>query len=232
MENNGEGQMSRMRYPAIFALLLSLVAGSVPGSEYPPFPVPDEQEMARLRAGEALLENDTGDESGAAAEVMIFVRAPVERIWAIIISCEYAHAFVAGLQFCEVLEERGDYALTRQVVDKGWASPRLDFTFETRRVPYRHMEFRLTRGDLKTMRGSWDFEALPDGVLMRHELVLQPVLPAPRWLVRRSLNQDLPNMMRCIRGLADGSGSDEAVRADRMDCPGDVKPNPAAKSVH
>ncbi len=49
---------------------------------------------------------------------------------------------MAGLKVCQVLEERGDYALTRQVVDEGWATPRLDFTFEIMRQEYRHMELR------------------------------------------------------------------------------------------
>lgn len=178
--------------------------------------------MKRLRAGEVVLENDISDQNGAAASILVFIQAPVERIWANIISCQKARTWVAGLQFCEVLEERGDYALTRQVVDKGWTTPRMDFTFETERQPYQHMEFRLTQGNLKTLRGSWDFTAFADGVLVRYVLVLQPLLPAPRWLVRRNLHQDLPDMMRCIRGLSAGGGSEQAMRTDLMQCPGEV----------
>jgi hypothetical protein len=75
------------------------------------------------------------------------------------------------------------------------------------------------------LRGSWDFAAFPDGVLVRHVLVLQPLLPAPRWLVRRNLNKDLPDMLRCIRGLANGSGTPAALDADRQSCPGEVEPH-------
>jgi len=204
-------------------LLFCMAVGTVPGSEDHSFFLPDAKTMTRLRAGELLLENDRSEENGASASVLAFIHAPVERIWAIIISCGYAHAFVAGLQLCEVLQEHGDYAVTRQVVDKGWTVPTLDFTFETRREAYRHMDFRLMRGNLKTMHGTWDFRSFPDGVLVRHALVIKPALPAPRWLVRRNLRKDLPNMLRCIRGLSDGGGSAQATRADRLRCPGKVQ---------
>jgi len=188
--------------------------------------MPDESTMERLRGGDWVLESGVSDEHGAAASILIFMRTPVERIWATIISCADAEVFVDGLEFCEVLEERGDYAITHQVVDKGWMTPRMDYRFETRREPYRHMQFKLLEGNLKTMQGSWDFESLPDGVLVRHVLVLAPLVPAPRWLVRRNLKKDLPNLMQCIRGLSGGSGQEKALAADMDKCPGLPKPNP------
>lgn len=177
-----------------------------------------------LLAGEVVLESrDAGDEA-TGARASILVDAPVERVWSVIVSCAMAHAFVAGLRQCEVLEERGDYALTHQVVDKGWTTPRLDYTFETRRIAYRRMDFDLVRGNLKRLHGSWTFERFREGLLLHHELVLDPTVPAPRWLVRRNLRQDLPDMLRCIRALADGSATPERARADRAACPGDPVP--------
>lgn len=182
--------------------------------------MPDAGTLERLRGGEWVLESGVSDEQGAAASILIFMRTPVERIWATIVSCAAAEIFVDGLEFCEVLEERGDYAVTHQVVDKGWMTPRMDYRFETRREPYRNMQFKLLEGNLKIMQGRWDFETLPDGVLVRHVLVLAPLVPAPRWLVRRNLNKDLPDLMQCIRGLSGGSGSGDALAADLDKCPG------------
>jgi hypothetical protein len=211
--------MTNRLYMSCSCLLLLLASTWVEGA-WEESLAPEIQ--ARLRAGEVVLEDGETDVNGATASILIFIRAPVERIWATIVSCHDAQIFVAGLQFCEVLDERGDYALTRQVVDKGWATPRLDYTFATERQPYRHMEFRLTAGNLKTMQGSWDFENFADGMLVRHTLVLRPVLPAPRWLVRRNMQQDLPDMMRCIRGLSAGGIGEEGTRGDLLRCPGKV----------
>jgi hypothetical protein len=55
-----------------------------------------------------------------------------------------------------------------------------------------------------------------------HEITVQPNFPAPRWLIQRSLNKDLPDMLACIRGLANASGTQAAEAADLQGCPGDV----------
>jgi hypothetical protein len=204
----------RLRSAGLLALALCWPLNAAAGEDLAA------ETLARLRAGEVVLEDDRADENGAVASILVFMRAPVERIWSVIVSCRDAQAFVAGLQFCEVLEERGDYALTRQVVDRGWVSPRLDYTFATVRQPYRHMEFKLTAGNLRTMQGSWDFAAYADGVLVRHQLVLRPAMPVPRWLVRRSMVHDLPDMLRCIRGLSGGGVNDEGTSGDLLSCPG------------
>jgi len=207
---------------AVFCFLSCLATGSGLSAEDNRFVPVDADSLARLHAGEVVLQGETSDKSGAAASVLIFIQAPVERVWATIISCQKAQIWLVGLQFCQVLEERGDYALTRQVVDEGWATPRLDFTFEVRRRPYRHMEFQLTQGNLRNMHGSWEFEALAGGILVRHSIALQPLGPAPRWLVRLHMKNDLPKMMRCLRGLSAGSGSEQAMHKDLLQCPGEV----------
>jgi Polyketide cyclase / dehydrase and lipid transport len=205
------------------ALMLSCCSAAAVEPDTKQFALPDEPGMARLRAGEWILDRDLEDASGAAVSIMLFFHAPAERIWGIIISCDYARSWVEGLEKCEVLEDRGDYAVTRQVVDKGWATPRIDYTFETFRIPFQSMRFRLTSGNLKTLQGSWEFTELPDGVVLRHTLTLQPNFPVPRWLVRRTLTRDMPDMMLCLRGLSEGSGSEQASAEERRICPGAVK---------
>ena len=212
-------------YGRVTGLALCLAIGlSLPGSgasETSGITMPDAAGMDTLRAGGWILENVTSSEKGAAAGILILMHAPVEQVWGVIVSCRYAEAFVAGLEYCEVLEDTGDYALTHQVADKGWAAPQMDYTFETRRQPWQSMAFHLVSGNLKVLQGTWEFQPLPEGLLVRHYLELRPSVPVPRWLVRRNLNKDLPDMMQCIRGLADGSGSPERHAADLEKCPGD-----------
>lgn len=233
--------MNLRLYMLLLGLLLGVAESAGLCAAEREFLLPDEGIMARLAAGEPVLEKDTMDEGGAAASILILIKAPVEQIWAIITSCPDVRVFLAGLQSCEVLEDNGSYAVTHQVVDKGWTTPQLDYTFETRREPYRFMEFNLLSGNLKTLRGTWEFETLPNrieeggieagGVLVRHLLVLRPILPAPRWLVSRNLKKDLPEMMQCIRGLAQGSGSAPAQAADLAKCPGKLEGEPVETST-
>jgi hypothetical protein len=199
--------------------LQPLVAESI--REITQFTQPDQATLSRLQSGEIVIENNLSEASDATASVLMFVHGPVENLWSVITSCSQAEVFVDGLELCEVLEDRGSYALTRQVVDKGWASPRIDYTFETFRTAHTRMQFQLTEGNLKTMQGSWEFKTQDDGVLVRHRLVMRPLIPAPRWLVNRVMKKGLPDMLACVRGLAHGSGSSEAKRKDIKRCPND-----------
>lgn len=61
-----------------------------------------------------------------------------------------------------------------------------------------------------------------DGSIVIHEVRIQPGFLAPRWLIRRSLHRDLPDMLACIRGLAKASADQQSVLADLQRCPGDV----------
>lgn len=194
---------------------------------------PEEAEiMERLRAGEILLEDARTDESGGSARVRLLIRAPAEALWGVFMSCEHAFFFVDGLERCEVLHESADYVQTRQVVDKGWLVPELDYVFETRRTPYTRMDFKLLEGNLRTMEGFWRLKPVPEGVIVTHEIRIRPLMPAPRWLVRRTIKKDMPGLMACIRGLTERSvavpGDAGAGRDDLERCAQD----PTSRAVH
>jgi hypothetical protein len=202
--------------PIIYSLIAwSMV--SIQASE-----LPDSESLSRLIEGEILLQNTRTDEKGGAARVDIVVHAPVETIWGVLISCKNNFIFIDGLQTCEVLEETGLHALTHQVVNKGWPIPTQDFVFETERKPYTHMAFWLKEGNLKAMEGSWEFTPMLEGVLVTYEIRVVPGTPAPRWMVRRSMQKGMPDMLACIRALAGGSGSEELRIKDMDRCPGDA----------
>ena len=181
---------------------------------------PDEAGMAELQAGGWTVESDPKDERGITASAVILIPATVERLWSVITSCHYAFAFVDGLEFCEVMEDRGDYALTHQILDKGWTTPELDLVFETVRVPYQSMVSTMIEGNLKAMSGLWDFRQVEGGVMMRYTLILKPLLPAPHWLVRKHMKKDLPRMLRCIRALTLEAEDTKEQQQDMAECPG------------
>ena len=182
--------------------------------------LPDPVTLERLKAGEVILETTRTDESGAAARIVVFIQAPVEAIWDVIYSCENAFIFLEGLKLCEVLEQTSDYTVTRQVVKKGFLIPTQDYSFRTVQEPFKHAEFRLVEGNLKVMKGSWDFIAMPDGVVVLHEIQIQPAIPAPRFIVRQLMRKGMPEMIACMRGLAGGSVNADMKTRDLAKCPG------------
>lgn len=174
--------------------------------------------MERLRAGEVVVTESAADESGGTVRAQVLVEAPARMVWDVISSCAQAMRYIRGMEDCEVLVDEPGRALTHHVVDPGWLVPDMDYRFETRRDPYRRMDFELTDGNLRRMEGYWSIEPAETGVLVEHEMRIRPKTPAPRWLVLRKLRQDLPGMMSCIKGLAEGSAGKPGVRDDLAAC--------------
>jgi ribosome-associated toxin RatA of RatAB toxin-antitoxin module len=189
-------------------------------SALPPAHAADSAIAARLAAGEVVARESSGDSSGGAARMQILVQAPPRAVWNVIVSCELAFRFVAGLRRCEVRDDTGDRALVRQVVDLGWLLPTFDFVFESLRRPWERIDFRLVEGNLAAMEGSWSFAETPGGTLVDYEMRLRPQAPAPAFLVRRNINRTMPDLLACVRGLAGGSGSPERLRQDLDRCAG------------
>lgn len=183
---------------------------------------PSDDQLQRLVAGEILLKAVQTDEAGGAGEARILTFGDAQSFWDVIISCDLAFVFVDGLRECEVLEDSGDRALVRQVVKKHWLIPRQEFVFESLRTPYEAIEFRLVEGDLDVLHGHWRFTRLQEGLIVDYQARIKPAIPAPRFLVRRTILKDTPDLLACIRGLSGGSGSKAASRADLARCPGDA----------
>jgi ribosome-associated toxin RatA of RatAB toxin-antitoxin module len=206
-------------------LCLVFISGQKPGAatlaDDQAVPESDHRaDLERLLSGEVLLETVRMDESGGAARVRALAHTSTEAIWAVIVSCEDAYRYVRGLKSCDILRDDGDQAQIHQAVKQSWVMPRLDFTFAAERSPYTSIDFHMLEGDLRQMQGSWRFEPLAehDAVLVTHEIRVVPKFPAPRWLVRRSIGRDVPEMLACIRGLAGGSGSEDQQVQDLARC--------------
>ena len=206
------------RPPLIF--LFNAVFAGVCCAAAPPAPDEDSALLARLLAGEVVARESSGDSSGGSARMQILVQAPPRAVWNVIVSCELAFRFVAGLRQCEVRDDTGERALVRQVVDQGWLMPSFDFVFESLRQPWSRIDFRLVEGNLAAMDGSWRFIETPDGTLVDYEMRLRPQAPVPAFLVRRNISRTMPDLLACVRGLAGGSGTEEGRRRDLARCAG------------
>ena len=183
-----------------------------------------DNDVARLKRGEVLLQTIQDEKPGTAARVTALFHTNAQAIWDIIGYCKYEYIYMRGLKYCEMLDGNQFHMTMRHRLRSSWYTPTLDFTFEANREPGGDGEAHLVDGDLKILEGSWKFSPLADGnsVIVAHEIRIQPKLPAPAWLVRRNLQRDLPDMMACIRGLARASGGEGHIERDLKQCPGEV----------
>jgi hypothetical protein len=208
--------MMAMR-PGLSTFVSGLLAGLAPA-------LAGGAEPARISAAETAevqLEFTQTEESGGAARVSLLMFAPPESIWAVLLSCERSFEYVDGMRGCDVIEGGVEHQSVRQSVKKHWLLPRLDYVLEFERKPFTQIEFRRIEGDLRLLEGAWRFEPVPeqDATQVTHEIRVQPSFPVPRWLVRRSLASDLPDMLQCLRALSGGSGSGRQHAEDRARCP-------------
>jgi len=204
------------------ALLTIFIIGMVFADDVIDASVPDEETLKLLMAGEVVVENARTDESGGAVRVQALVHAPWQDVWEFIADCDSVFRYVDGIRDCELLDTRyegqADISRIRQAVKKSWMTPLMEYIIEVRREAPSRVDFHLIEGDLKTMEGGWRFTETGEGLLVTHEIRVQPSFPVPRWLVRRSMRKDIPDMLACLRGLVDGSG-DRDKNEDIKRCP-------------
>ena len=174
----------------------------------------------QLEAGEVVALEMTEAADGGAARMQLLVHAPARAVWDVIVSCDLAYRFIAGLRGCEIIEDGGGRVLVRQVIDRGWLMPTLDFVFESRRRPWSHIDVELVSGNLERLQGSWRFNETAGGTLVEHQLAVRPSAPVPGFLVRHNLRRTMPDLLACVRGLAGGSGEPDRERDDLQRCRG------------
>jgi len=207
----------------VLPLLVLIVAASIRPSMAASSDRADD-DLLRLKRGEVLLQVLRDEKPGAAARVTALFHSSANVIWDVIGYCKYELIYMRGLKLCEMLEGDQFHMTMHHRLRNSWYTPTLDFIFEARREPGGSGQAQLVSGDLKVLEGSWSLSPVTgdNSVVVVHEVRIQPEIPAPKWLVRRSLRRDLPGMMACIRGLARASGDDGRIDRDLKQCPGDI----------
>lgn len=180
----------------------------------------------RLSDGEIVLLDYATNQAGGSSRVQALVQAPARSVWEVITSCEQTFIFVDGLKRCEVLEDSGERAVVHQVVKRNWLVPTQDFVFESLREPYQGIRFNLIEGNLKAMEGRWRFIETPEGLLVDYAIRIRPGLPVPGFIVRWVMRKGMPDIIACIRGLANGSGSLDQRKNDLDRCRGEAHADP------
>src|SRR5215467_8822423 len=203
-----------MRAVTITALLVSVGllglagagSGSVTASTPPPLPLPADSER-RLSAGEILIldvlpPGASADAQGGTAVAV--VRAPVEKVWSILIDYKGHPRYYPRLASAEVLESSDGRALVRYTAAIGF----LSFTFhmdKTQDPVRRRIEWQLAPGRsnslFKENSGYWQVDPRDEVSLVTYALAVRTVLPG--FLTRSSERESLVETIKGLRRLAE-----------------------------
>jgi uncharacterized membrane protein len=192
-------------------LLVLATAGSGTGGAAPqvPLALSGDQER-RLAAGEIVLLDALppgASEQAQGGTAVALVRAPVEKVWSILVDYPGHPRFYPRLVSAEVLTMSKGHALVRYVAAIGFMS----FTFHMdkyRDPASRRIEWRLAPAHANSLfrenSGYWQVNARDGASLVTYGLAVRTVLPA--FLTRAAERDSLVETITGLRRLAEGPG--------------------------
>ncbi|MGH8238392.1 MAG: SRPBCC family protein [Steroidobacteraceae bacterium] len=165
----------------------------------------DPVDAARLHDGQIIVQSVVGRErqNRGWVNAAVWIDAEPEAVWSVMTDCPSAPLFVPGMKRCTVLEQAADrsWEVIEHEVKPSAFLPRMHYVF---RASYRRPEridFRQVRGDFERNEGTWELTRPGGygGTIVKYSVVIEPRFYAPRWLVRVSLEKNLPELMRALR---------------------------------
>jgi ribosome-associated toxin RatA of RatAB toxin-antitoxin module len=152
-------------------------------------------ELAKVKAGETLVQDVHVDEGGAVRAVF-YVAAPLAVAREVLWDQERFVEFMPDVKAVKVLERHGN----RQLVSITGGKGPISVTYVADRVlePQR-ISWRSVRGDVKRNDGSWSLEPAAGGTVITYEVHVVPNAPVPGYVVAYLQKQALHGMIQAIR---------------------------------
>lgn len=161
-----------------------------------------EDQLATVRSGETIVGSESleGFHQGN-VWAAVWIPAPVESIWEVMLDCAGAPDFVPGLKSCQIIEEGTKTDIRRHRIDLGFLLPDVDYVFQASYRPYREIHFKRISGGLKEMEGLWELQDDPDtdGTLVLYSVFIDPGFLVPQWMVRGMTRKNLPGLLEALR---------------------------------
>lgn len=164
----------------------------------------DGTDSERLRRGEVIVRAmpETGGNRGW-INAAVWIDAEATVVWSVMTDCSSAPAFVPGLKRCAVLERAADggWEVIEHEVKYSVLLPRMRYVFRAAYRPSERIDFKHLRGDFERNEGSWELSPLAHGggTLVKYSVFVDPRFHVPRWLIRRSLEDSLRELMAALR---------------------------------
>jgi coenzyme Q-binding protein COQ10 len=166
-------------------------------------------ELTRLAKGEVIVRvvgHQSDNSHGRSVQAAILINSPVQQIWNVIIDCERAPEYIPNLKSCKFLQRGENTAIIEQEVKVSWLLPKITYIYQSIYQKFRRIDFKRISGDLKDLEGSWSLEQADSGqqTIVVYSVFLDPGFFVPKWLVRQTLQKDLPDVLLALRRRVTG----------------------------
>jgi uncharacterized membrane protein len=184
-----------MRPIALALMLSALSAAPALALSAAPALALNAPELARVKAGETVVEDVPVDEGGS-LRASFFVAAPLARAREVLWDQEKFVEFVPDVKAVKVLERHGN----RQVISISGGKGPITVTYVADRLlePQR-ISWKSIRGDVKRNDGFYALEAVPGGTVLTYQVHLVPYAPVPGYVVGYLQKQALPGLIKALR---------------------------------
>jgi ribosome-associated toxin RatA of RatAB toxin-antitoxin module len=160
----------------------------------------------QLSKGEILF-NFAGDGNyRGRARAAVVIEAPLGRVLEILMDCESAPEFVPKIRSCVLIEtlELQKTKIFRQQVKFSWFLPAIEHEFSLVNEHPGRIRVRKVSGPFEILDGDWWLLPTNDGgTTLIYELTFDPGLLLPRFVVGRTLRNDIPDTLRAIRSRSE-----------------------------
>ena len=189
-------------HPCLLVLLLSCgLCLAEEGELY----MPDDKQRAQILAGQVLSVPIRTSKYGATVWGAIRINAPAQAIFDSIVYCNGETSAHRTMRRCTVMETGDTYEIVEHRIKYHWYIPMQSYIYRGDYTGNTSVRFRVLEGDLKKLDGGWDLFPVEEGngYLVRYYATIQPRIPAPRWLVRRSLKKEIPEMLQVMKNISE-----------------------------
>ena len=141
----------------------------------------------------------------------VFVAAPARRVWSVLTNYEAMAGVMPDIKEAKVLSRSGSNVELQQTYQAPYTfGQRIKATLAMRESPPNQLSYQLIQGNqIKVLKGSWTLTPVQGGVLLRHQIQIDPVIPAFLRPVYDELSEAnlLQSMLILKRLIEDNAGT-------------------------
>lgn len=178
--------------------------------------------IVRATAGDPVVHVETDEKANAAhIRASIDIAAPPPVVWGVITDCPRSPQIIPNLESCRILKHDpgGHWDVREHIINWATLMPKLRTVVRTTYELGHRMLFKRVDGDMRVSEGEWRVEpkANAQSTRLYYNALVAPNFPVPEFLVERTVNTDLPNLLRAIEraSVADAAKSVIADRSNR-----------------
>jgi len=130
--------------------------------------------MAQATGAQPTLKGSQGNYTAS-----VFVAVPAKRAWAVLVNYEAMAGVMPDIKEAKVIKRNGPVVELQQTYQAPYTfGRRIKAVLSMREQAPRQLSYELVRGDqIRTLKGSWSITPVAGGVIVRHQIQIDPVIP-------------------------------------------------------